>query len=357
MKNCETIQIGSTSVALGERNDTFLEVSQSYSGRPVVIPVTVWRAPRPGPTVFVSAAVHGDELNGTGIVRALLLDAPFELQSGSLILLPVINVLGLERHQRYLPDRRDLNRSFPGSAEGSLARRFAHAIFDGIVRQCDFGIDLHTAAVRKTNYPNVRANLRDPAVKTLAYSLGSELIVNSKGPVGCLRRAACDIGCPTVIVEAGEVWKIEPAVVDVGVRAIASALSALDMISQKPVKPACQVRVDKTKWVRAENGGILQFHVAPGDVVEKGQALTTNADLHGHEQNVTIAPAAGVVIGMTTLPFVTPGDAVCHLAIPKMKMDKLRQARAAASDTSLGVRLRDDLSTSVTVTDVDAAPG
>jgi len=347
------IQIGVTRVGLGERLDTVFEVSQNYTGVPVVIPVTVWRAPRPGPIVFVTAAVHGDELNGTGIVREMLLNQPFELQAGSLILLPVVNMLGLERHQRYLPDRRDLNRSFPGAPDGSLARRFAHAIFDGIIRQCDFGIDLHTAAVRKTNYPNVRADLRDPAVKALAYSLGSELIVNGKGPAGSLRRAACAIGCPTVIIEAGEVWKIEPSVVDFGVRAIASALSALGMIADAPVRAACQVRIDRTKWVRAERGGILQFHVAPGDIVEQDQPLTTNADLHAHEQHVTVSPADGVVIGMTTLPFVTPGDAVCHIAIPKMKTDRLREARADLSDTSLGFRLLDDLSTSVSVTDAD----
>jgi predicted deacylase len=336
----------------GERRDTELIATESYSGIPVRIPVTVWRAGRPGPTAFVTAAVHGDELNGTGIVREILLNPPFELDAGSLILIPVVNMLGLDRHQRYLPDRRDLNRSFPGNPAGSQAKRFAHAIFNAIVPQCDFGIDLHTAALRRTNYPNVRADLRNPEIKRLAFALGSELIISGKGPEGSLRRSACAAGCPTVILEAGEVWKIEPAVVEFGVRGIRNVLAELGMIKGAPTRSPVQIRVDKTKWIRAEVGGILQFHVAPGDLVETGQTLATNSDLHGREKNVICSPSAGVVIGMTTLPVVTPGDPICHLAIPPRRgMESIKRARAHKPATSLDERLRDELSTSVSVTD------
>lgn len=348
-KDPPCLTIGDVRVGPGQRADAELVVSESYSGLPVLVPVTVWRAAAPGPTVFITAAVHGDELNGTGIVRELQLSAPFDLSAGSLILVPVVNMLGLERHQRYLPDRRDLNRSFPGDPRGSLARRFAHAVFGALVGPCDFGIDLHTAAVRRTNFPNVRGDLTDPAVRRLAYATGSELVIHGKGPIGSLRRSACAAGCPTVMLEAGEVWKIEPSVVEFGVRAVRNTLIALEMVRGVRTEPLYQARIDKTKWVRAEVGGILQFHVAPGDVVETGQVLATKSDLHGRSPSEILSPADGVVIGMTTLPAVTPGDPVCHLALLKKGVESIRRAQDGAGQESLHERLRGDLSTSVTV--------
>jgi len=347
----DLLTIGDIRVELGQRCDAELVVSEAYSGLPSLVPVTVWRGPRRGPTVFITAAVHGDELNGTGIVREILLNPSFELASGSLILVPVVNLLGLERHQRYLPDRRDLNRSFPGDPDGSLARRFAHAIFQGVVAPCDWGIDLHTAAVRRTNFPNIRADLKNRAAQRLAVAAGSELIINGKGPRGSLRRSACAAGCPTIILEAGEVWKIEPTVVEFGVRAIRNILIDLKMVQGEPVRAGHQFRVDKTKWVRAETGGFLQFHVAPGDLVEQGQTLATSANLHGRDQETILSPLSGVVIGMTTLPAVTPGDPICHLAIPKQGIDPLRRSRIAAASGNLLERVREDLSTSVAVSD------
>jgi predicted deacylase len=328
-----------------------LEVSESYSGLPVMVPITVWRAEQPGPTVFITGAVHGDELNGTGVIRELLLNQPVDLQRGSLILVPVVNMLGLERHQRYLPDRRDLNRCFPGDAQGSLARRFARAFFEAVVVQSDYGIDLHTAAVRRTNFPNVRADLNLPRVAQLAELVGSEVTVNGKGPKGSLRRAACGAGCPTLIIEAGEVWKIEPSVVEHGVRCIRNALIGLDMAAGKPARARYQVRVERTRWIRSGVGGMLQFHVAPGEVVTRGQALATISDLHGREVEPICADAEGIIIGMTTLPTVSPGDAVFHLAIPKEGLEEVRRARRRAPEESLHERLRDDLSSSVAVSE------
>lgn len=348
------LEFGGKRVRLGERRDINLSISQSYAGQPVVMPITVWRAPEPGPTVFVTAAVHGDELNGTGVVRALILDPPFELASGTLVLVPVVNILGFERHMRYLPDRRDLNRAFPGSAEGSLARRIAHAIFHEVICRCDCGIDLHTAAVRRTNFPNVRADLNDPAVTRLALAFGGELVVNGRGPQGSLRRAACRAGCPTIMLEAGEVWKIEPAVSEYGVRGVRNVLIELGMIKGRPHVPAYQVQIDQTTWLRAEEGGILQFHVAPGDVVTARQPIATNSNLHGKDQHVLRSPADGVILGMTTLPAVSPGEPVCHLAIPRDGVAAIRQAQAEAKTGSLYRRLRRDLSTNVAVSTATA---
>ena len=337
-------------VGLGESRNLQQEVSASFSGLPLYLPFKVIRAKSPGPVVFVTAAVHGDELNGTGVVRELMLNPQFVLESGTLVLIPVVNMLGFERHTRYLPDRRDLNRSFPGSSEGSMARRYAGAIFD-LLSKCDYGIDLHSAAIRRTNFANVRADLSDETTEKMAWAFGCELVINSKGPKGSLRRSCLEAGCPTIILEAGEVWKIEPAVVDVGTRGVANVLKSLGMIDGVIQAPAYQAQVDKTKWVRAERGGLLQFHVSPGDVVDKDQALATNSDLLGREQNTLCSPVAGVVLGMTTLPAVKPGDPVCHIAIPRSGVEPIREALEKDDGGTVEEKLRDDLASSIQVTE------
>ena len=168
------------SIAPGESRDVTLAVSESYSGMNVEIPLRIQRAVEPGPVVFVTAALHGDEINGTGAVRMLAQDETFQLNRGSVILVPVLNLLAFDRHSRYLPDRRDLNRCFPGSTTGTLAGRMARKLFDEIVMRSDFGIDLHTAAVRRTNYPNVRGDMSHPETRRLAEAFGGEIIINGK---------------------------------------------------------------------------------------------------------------------------------------------------------------------------------
>ncbi len=349
MAEGDVLHIGGTRVALGERRDIELEVTESYSGVPLLIPTRVWRAEQPGPTLFVTAAVHGDELNGTGIVRELMLNPPFELRRGTLILVPVVNMLGFERQSRYLPDRRDLNRSFPGSPDGSLASRFAHTVFREIIRKCDYGIDLHSAAIRRTNFPNIRADLSLPAVKWLSLAFGCELVVIGRGPKGSLRRSACSAGVPTIILEAGEVWKMEPGIIEYGLRGIKNVLIELGLVQGKRRRPAFQALVEKTRWIRADRGGLLQFHVAPGDVVEAGQPIATNTDLFGREQNVVRTPDSGFILGMTTLPTVKPGDPVCHIAVPSEGMTAIRAAVDKLSNKSLHERLKDDLASNIFV--------
>lgn len=204
----------------GERGDLKLTVSKSYGGTPIKVPVHVWRGKHPGPSVFITAAVHGDEMNGIGTIRQLIQDPPFELKTGALVLVPVVNILGFEQLSRYSPDRRDLNRSFPGLKEGSLTSRLANVIFRNIVGRCDYGIDLHTAAIRRTNYPNARADMEQEATARLATLFGAELLLNSPGPEGSLRRSAIKTGCATMALEAGEIWKVEPAVAEYTLRGI-----------------------------------------------------------------------------------------------------------------------------------------
>ena len=338
----------------GESRDVELAVGESYSGTTVHIPLHIQRARQPGPTVFVTAALHGDEINGTGAVRTLIQDETFRLTRGTVILVPVLNLLSFDRHSRYLPDRRDLNRSFPGSKSGSLAGRLARTIFDEIVSRCDYGIDLHTAAVRRTNYPNTRGDLTDPEVRRLAESFGSEIIINAKGLRGTMRREACRAGCPTIIIEAGEVWKVEPGIVESTTRGIRNVLCELDMLEGKLQRPAFQVVVSRSKWIRAEYGGFLQFHITPGDIVEKNQPLATNTTLLGHDRNVLLAPFDAVVVGMTTLPAIGPGEPLCNLGkLPRgTKPADLRRLRS--QEAGLGERLSDDLASNVLVVEPSA---
>ena len=327
-----------------------VDLGESYFGHRVGVPIVVRRGPKDGPTVCVSAAVHGDEINGTGSIRRIILERPFELTAGTLVLVPVVNLAGFERHSRYMPDRRDLNRSFPGSPEGSLTGRTAHAFFSQVTRHCDWGVDLHTAALRRTNFPNVRADMSDPKLAEFARAFGAELIVDGSGPEGSLRRAACEAGCRTLILEAGEVWKVEPVVVEYALRGVRNCLIHLGMVAGEAEEPAYRVESRSTRWLRAATGGFLTFHVAPGDMVRSSDPIATNISLTGEEAPPIRAPRDGVVLGMTTLPSVAPGDPVCHLAFGGMK--RLKTARAAVADLPAGdlhERMRGDLATNLTV--------
>lgn len=344
---------GDVEIAPGETRNIELEISASYSGATVVIPIQVRRGHAEGPTLFVTAAVHGDEINGTGAIRELICDATFQLRSGSLILVPVVNVLGFERHSRYLPDRRDLNRSFPGTAKGSLASRMARTIFDEIVGRSDYGIDLHSASVRKTNFPNVRGDFRNPGVKVIAEAFGCEVSVNETGPSGCLRRAACEAGCPTFILEAGEVWKAEAAISEYAVRGIRNVLASLGMIQGSLQEPSYRAVIDETKWLRADTSGFLQFHVAPGDIVAKGAPMATTSSLLGNPGEVIESPENGIVLGMTTLPVTAPGEPVVHIGVLPQGFQQIEKIVDNLHRDTLHERVRDDLSSGIRVVHPD----
>jgi predicted deacylase len=205
--------------------------------------------------------------------------------------------------------------------------------------------------VRRTNYPNVRADLGVPEVRRLAESFGSEITINARGPKGALRRAACAAGCPTIIMEGGEVWKVEPTIVESARRGIRNVLRGLEMLEGEVERPDFQIVIEKTKWIRAKKGGFMQFHVAPGDIVEKGQPLATNTTLLGDERNSVHAPFDAVVIGMTSLPAISPGEPICHLGrLPKeFTPSDLRRLRS--EENGLEQRVSDDLASSVLVVD------
>lgn len=343
---------GDTRIAPGQRKRLRIEIGKTFSGANVALPLMVWRALEDGPVVGITAAVHGDEINGTGSIRRLIQERLIELERGALVLLPVINTMGFERHSRYMPDRRDLNRCFPGNSTGSLSARLAKLIFDQVVGRCDYLIDLHTAAVRRTNFPNVRANCSDLECARLARAFGCELIVDGTGPAGSLRGEASAAGCPTIVLEAGEVWKVEPSVQDLTLRGIANVLAELGMTPGKPEPPHHQIIVRETRWIRSETGGFLQFHVAPGEVVSAGQPIATNTSLLGSEQEIIRSPQYGIVMGMTTMPAVSPGDPVVHIGLPKSERQHMRLGQSIddLENDSIETQLREHLATNIVVT-------
>ena len=355
MKKDPDLWLG-TRVSPGEVRDLQLKVSEGYCGMTIEIPIRVVRGNQAGPAVFVTAALHGDELNGTGTIRQLIQDG-IELQRGTLVLVPVLNVLAFEQKSRYLPDRRDLNRCFPGSPNGSLGSRMANVILQEIVSSCDFGIDLHTAAVRRTNFPNVRGDLRDPILQKLAVAFGSEFILDSRGPKGSLRRAACARNVPTLLFEGGEIWKVEPTIVESARRGIVNVLAHLGMHSATAPMAETQWLISTTTWLRSNFGGFLQFHISPGRIVAEGDPIATVTDLVGNELQVVRAPFDSVVIGMTTIPAVSPGEPICNLGkIPSGHARATDSEPAKLSRGSLSRQLQKDLASNVLVTDADLDP-
>ncbi|MCA9174225.1 MAG: succinylglutamate desuccinylase/aspartoacylase family protein [Planctomycetales bacterium] len=344
------------SIQPGESRDVKLAVSESYSSMTVQIPLHIRRAEKKGPVVFLTAALHGDEINGTGAIRQLIQDDTLELTRGTLIMIPVLNLLAFDRHSRYLPDRRDLNRSFPGSSTGSLASRMARTIFNEIVLRCDYGIDLHSAAVRRTNFPSVRGDMQDEHVARMARAFGCELILDEVGPKGAFRREACSVGCPTIVMEGGEVWKVEPGIVATAVRGVKNVLRLLDMLPGEIVGPDYQVTISESRWVRADRGGFLQFHVQPGELVEKGQPLATNTTLLGRERSMLYAPFDGIVIGMATLPATSPGEPVCNLGRLPTGTRPAEFQRQREEAGGLGERVTGELASNVLVTEPTSSP-
>ncbi len=348
MKSSEKLVIAKTRIDPGQVLDIRLKISETYTGDPIAIPLRVVRAAKAGPTVFVCAAVHGNELSGTGIVHELMYQKKTrKITKGTVILIPVVNVFGFENNQRYLPDRRDLNRCFPGSRKGSLARRIAATFMREIIRKCDYGIDLHSAALQRTNYPNVRGDCSLPRVEKIARAFGSEIILPNKGPVGSLRRAACRARCFTINVEAGAPSKMESSVIEFGVQGVENVLIELGMLEGSQKTPLYQAHLKKTTWVRAQVGGILRFHILPGDLVESGQAIATNYGILGDQQNVLNSPVNGLVLGMATMPTVKPGEPVCHLGIPTTPLAKIRKSLKKASSSSLHGKIRRQLAADI----------
>lgn len=309
--------IGKYTIKPGERASFDLPVTTLYTHTPVAIPVQVIRGKKPGPRVFVSAALHGDEINGVEIIRRFLFHGSLKRLRGTIIAIPIVNVHGFINHSRYLPDRRDLNRSFPGSSKGSLAARLAYLFMKEIVSKCTHGIDLHTGAIHRDNLPQIRANLDDDETSRLAAAFGVPVLLNSDLRDGSLREAAAEAGIPMLLYEAGEALRFNEVSIRAGVRGIINVLRALDMIpkSSKATKKVISPIIARSSvWYRAPASGIMRNAIALGARVSKNQVLGIVADPFGKTESPVIAQHNGILIGRTNIPLVNEGDALFHVA-------------------------------------------
>lgn len=311
------LEIGGETIGPGETKKIALDMPPLYTATSMNIPVFVKRGKRAGPTMFVSAAIHGDELNGIEIVSRLIRSKSIANLKGTLIAVPMVNVYGVLNQSRYLPDRRDLNRSFPGSRKGSLAGRLAYLFYKEVVSKCDFGIDLHTGAIHRSNLPQIRANLDDPDVLEMAKAFGVPVLLNADIRDGSLRQTASEDGIKILLYEAGQALRYDEFSIRAGVKGIINTMRHMGMLNKSRSKKTVAITpfiARASGWVRAPESGFITHSAQLGDHVEKGDVLAVIADSFGTFQANIISPAEGVVIGKQNIPLTQEGEAIYHIA-------------------------------------------
>jgi uncharacterized protein len=311
--------IGGHKIPPGKTVQIEMPVVRLYTDTDISMPVHIARSKRPGPTVFVSAAVHGDELNGIEVIRRLINQKSLRLSSGTLIFVPMVNVYGVLNQSRYMPDRRDLNRCFPGSPKGSLAGIVANKFLSEIVKQCQYGIDLHTGALHRSNLPQIRANLNDEETRKLAEIFGVPVLLNSNLRDGSLRAAAVGSGAKVLLYEAGQALRFDELSICAGVRGIQNVLAHLGMVRRKPRKQSKKLIVtpfiaNTSSWIRANASGIVNNLKNLGDSVHKDDPLAEIGSPLGKVFDTVRASRSGIIIGKQNIPLVQEGDAMFHIA-------------------------------------------
>lgn len=314
----DPITVGGETILPGRSRTFDLRFARLPTGTWESIPVSVVNGRKPGPVIWISGAIHGDEINGVEIIRRVLPHLDARKLAGAVIAVPVVNVFGFLNQNRYLPDRRDLNRSFPGSNRGSLASRLAHLFMTEIVAKCRYGIDLHTAAGHRTNLPQIRTDLKDPENLRLATAFGAPFAIHARVRDGSLRQAATERGIKVLVYEAGAVQRFEEPAITTGVHGALRVMQALGMgVWDIPDIGGETSVIHKTAWVRAARSGIARREVNLGEAVVTGQRIGTVGDALGGRPTLIKATAAGTVIAHTLNPLVSQGDALIHIAVPQ----------------------------------------
>ncbi len=310
------LTIGGVTIKQGERKRVLVNVAKLYDFTDMAVPIEVVRGKKDGPVLFVSGAVHGDEINGTEIIRRLLTQKSLKTMKGTLIAVPIVNVFGFNTMSRYLPDRRDLNRAFPGSADGSLTSQLAYTFMTEVVEHCTHGIDFHTAAINRINLPQIRACLDDPVVEAMAKAFEMPVILHSGLREGSLRATTYEKNIPTILFEGGEALRFNERVIQSGLQGTLAVMRQIGMLAPLKTKhEAKEVFVaHSSQWVRAPHSGCLSSKIKLGERVKQGQVLGIISDPFGQEKYKIIAKKTGIVIGAVTMPLLSRGDAVFHVA-------------------------------------------
>jgi predicted deacylase len=305
---------------------------ESFEGIAVPTAVLVVNGVRDGPTLCLTAALHGDELNGIEIVRRVLYELDPQQLSGTVVGVPIVNLHGFRRNSRYLPDRRDLNRFFPGAPHGSSASRIAHSFFQQVVRRCNALVDIHTGSFQRTNLPQLRADMKVPAVASLTSGFTATSVLHSQGEPGTLRRAAVEAGIPAVTLETGEPGRLQESKIDHGTQGIAGLIDHLGMVPRARARAAPEPVYYESTWVRADRGGLLFGSVRLGQRVRTGELLGTVTDPITNVRSELRAPQDGRVLGMAQNQVVMPGFAAFRIGIPTTESDLANPAAPAPAE-------------------------
>ena len=302
----------------GETANVRYTVSETYMGDPVRVPVTIVNGEGAGPTGFLSAAAHGDELNGIEVVREVAHEWDHSGLHGTLVCLPVLNVPAFLAQERYLPIYdRDLNRSFPGDPDSTSAKRMADRLFRNFIAPCDFGLDFHTSTRGRTNMLHVRADTADDAVARVAKAFASNVIISSDGPSGSLRREASDAGASTITIEMGEAHRFQRSLIDSALESVLSVLAEFGMLTTEVVKwPGWRTIIansDEKTWIRADAGGLVDMKQERGGLVYEDEVICTIANPFKTDTTTVRAPFTGLLVGVLENPLVYPGNPLCHL--------------------------------------------
>lgn len=307
--------VGNLSILPGRSVVGELPIAKLVTGTQISLPLQVYHGKSQGRVIWLSAAVHGDEIAGVEIIRRITESLIPKKMSGTLIAVPIVNVHGFLNGDRYFPDRRDLNRSFPGSANGSLAARVANLFMTEIVSRCDVGIDLHTGSDHRVNLPQIRANMEDAETRELSRIFAAPVTIHAKVRDGSLRGAATESGCKVLLYEGGEAWRFDRQGIETGVQGIRRVLSNLGMLAELEEEDApAPLECTSTYWIRARKSGIILLNTSLGDEVSKGESLGIIHDSVGKKLSQLRSPRAGIVIGQIQHPLVNQGDAVIHIA-------------------------------------------
>ncbi|WP_301751210.1 succinylglutamate desuccinylase/aspartoacylase family protein [uncultured Erythrobacter sp.] len=316
MNSPEPFIIAGESIAPGTMRDVAFPITTMATGTASSLAVRVLHGAKSGPAVFVSAAIHGDEIIGTAVIQRLAKKLHPAVLAGTVMLVPVANIFGFITHSRYLPDRRDLNRSFPGSAGGSLAGQLAHVFYREVVARCQLGIDIHSAAIHRYNLPQIRIAAGNRKLVELAMAFGAPVIIESPLRDGSLRDLAQKHGVDMLLMEAGEALRFDRLSIETGVEGVERVLAHLAMIEADDGLSAVGIpaRANRSVWVRSPRGGVVQIVRESGAPVRKGDVLACVSGLFGEDAQEMISPLDGIIIGHATLPVVHQGDALFHIA-------------------------------------------
>lgn len=328
--------IGAHTFTRGERGFVELPFGRSIMHSDLCFGVHVFRGRKPGPRLLVCAGVHGDEINGVEIARRLISSPPIKALRGDLIVAPIVNVPAFVARQRYLPDRRDLNRLFPGSPEGSHGARCAHVFVTEVASKCSHIIDLHTASNNRTNLPQIRIDFGLGGNREFGGAFAAPVVVNSTSPAGSLRAALTDLGKPTAVYEAGAEMTLDMPAVRFGLRGVKGVMRFLEMLPPSKAKSA-KTRTafcKKSSWLRAPTGGIFRAQAPLGRAVGPGEAIGVIADPFSSHETPVFPTQEGIIIGRTNAPLVDEGDALFHIANHR-DAESAEQGITASADTVL----------------------